>query len=246
MDNMEDLKEFEEFLKAADLRITKEELDKARERSLKRANVARKTREEKAKIDIIKKRIAAVVLGATVLVGGVTFGVKSYNAMTSPLNMTSLSREIGAIVQTTDDVKLSVLSQNTHRNQNGYYYNQEEIAKDLLKLDDGLFDYAFCTVCDEMGSNINNKVGVGDRSNIDAVIYYLKDLSSDKDSKFFNEMISKEFANIETFNDYLLSHGYVDKYGGPSIEQFKDYCNSNAQNVLDILENMSQERGNSI
>lgn len=244
------MESIEEILKRYDEKEAQEQLARARARSVRAERRERRTRQEKADFQVIKDKLLTVILIGTLLVGGVVI-VKGGIDMTAnrPLKMENLSGEIGALVNTNKDPRyssMSILAQNTERTQDGFYYKHEDIAKDLLSLDDSLFDYAFCTICDGMGNNIKNKVGVGGRSNIDAVIYYLKTISGDKSGELSSDYVAREFEGVDELDDYLIKHGYVDKEGKPSIALFKEACDNNAQVIRDIIEGKASMKGTHI
>ncbi len=222
-------------------------VDLARSNSVGASSVIRRTRTNNMEARRIKAKILSIVLSATVIVGSVTLVKNAVDNLNSPLNMTNLSREIGGIVNVVEndilDIKnISIVNQNTHRNGDTFFYNQEDIAKDLLKLDSRLFDYAFCTVCTDMAENINNKVGIGGRSNIDSVIYYLKQYASG-DGKLASEYVAEEFKDINSLNEYLVKNGYVNKKGEPSLDKFIEVCNENAEIIRSVLDGESEEKG---
>lgn len=213
-------------------------LETARNKSVGVLAILRNTIVERVDINKLKKAIAGVVASAFILVSGVVL----VNEFNDPTNMNNLSREIGGLVREYKDgeTKISIVAQNTYRNEDVAYYNQEQIAIDLLKLDKDIFDYGFCSVCVDMGDNINNKVGVDGKSNIDSVIYYLKKYSGE-DSEKFNSYVSEKFKDVNTLNEFLIKNGYLDKDGGPSLDAYIESCEKNAQNVFEIIE--SQDKG---
>lgn len=207
----------------------------ARKESIGVEPVERKPILENIDMDKLKKCIMGIIVAGLISVSTISIGVNTINEINNPLNMSNLSREIGGIVSQVDDTHLqSIVSQNTHFNGETSYYDQEGIAKDLLSLDSSLFDYAFCSVCDDMGSNINNKVGLNGMSNIDTVIYYLN-MYSKMDGKYFNQYVSNMFNSVSSLDDYLLKNNFVDGGGNPSIDAFKTACNSNAEAIYDII-----------
>ncbi len=222
-------------------------LKRAKEGSIGVSRTERNTRTYNVDVKRIKAKIIAILMSGALIVGGVTFVKAGIDRFNSPTNMSNMSREIGAIVNQVDGPDemryISIVSQNTHRNANGPYYSQEDIAKDLLRLDSRIFDYAFCTVCEDMGEDINNKVGVNGLSNIDSVVYYLKELS--KNGTIVNDYVSNEFRDVESLEKYLVKYGYVDKDGKASLDKFKKACDEKAESILEIV-NESKEKGASL
>lgn len=166
-----------------------------------------------------------------------------------------VSEEIASMLYSSSEESLhgayysSILGKNTVHNRNNdqdvYYYNHDGIAKDLLKLEGDAFDYAFCSVCTDMGKNINNLVGVGGRSNIDSVIFYLG-LYSSINGKEFNNYVKNAFDGVESLNDYLVLNNYVDRNGEPSFDAFKKYCDERAGEVLASISEKNDSKGASI
>lgn len=207
-------------------------LKNARKNSVDVQLIERITSTLNVEMDTIKKMVAGVVVASLVLAGS----VKLVNSGLDRIQqMPNISQKIGSILYEEETDSLSIVSHNTHRNGNISYYSQDAIARDLLRLDSSLFDYAFCAVCNDMGRDINNKVGIGGKSNIDSVIYFLK-LYSSIDGGFMNDYVRNSFEGIETLDDYLIKNGYVDKAGNPSYSVFKDYCDENSQVIIDLVQ----------
>lgn len=188
----------------------------------------------------IKEFIKGICVSALVLV----ISINALNKIQSNLQneMKSISIEIGALVQEDSKDKMSIVSQNTVRNGDTSFYRQDAIARDLLSIDEALFDYAFCAVCNDMGSNIDNKVGFNGMSNIDSVIYFLK-LYSSIDGGFSNKNVNNSFQGVSSLNEYLLKHGYVDKAGNPSFAAFKEHCDKNSELITDLIQSHSKGAG---
>ncbi|MCI8331081.1 MAG: hypothetical protein HFE04_03155 [Bacilli bacterium] len=138
----------------------------------------------------------------------------------------------------------SILSKNkisdTLNDDNNFRFNHEAIAKDLLKLDGPIFDFAFCSVCVDLGKNINDLVGVGGRTNIDSVIFYLS-LYSSIETREVNDYVKKTFDGVDNLNDYLIKYGYVDKNGEPSLEVFRKSCDEHALDVLSSIQDKNDK-----
>jgi len=206
-------------------------LENARKNSIGVELIERITTTLNVDIKVVKNAIVGLI--ATTLV--IANGTKLISSqMNKTLQMFNVSQEIGSILYD-DNRSVSIVSQNTHRNGENSYYSQDAIARDLLRLDDNLFDYAFCAVCNDMGKNINNKVGIGGKSNIDSVIYFLK-LYSSVDGGFTNDYVRQCFEGVDTLDDYLLKNNYVDKAGNPSYAVFKSYCDENSQVIIDLIQ----------
>ncbi len=209
--------------------------------------VVREVKLEKFEIKNLKTKLISLFFVAVMGVSGI--------AITNHINkpsMNDVSYLIGASVleNTTSLEKLgldsehaSIAMQNAAIGENGVFYYHDAIAKDLLKVDESLFDYALCTVCNDFGNNIDNKVGIGERSNINAVIYYLKEYSSNPESDLFNEKIANLFSDVNTFNDFLVKRGFVDKDGGASLEAFREACDKNTLSIYDMLQVEQNSRG---
>lgn len=222
-------------------------LEVARENSINVEAVERKTVLENVNMDDLRRRLAKIVITVVGVLVALNVGLNTIDGLVGdindPLKMENMSRKIGSIVRQVDDPGMqTILSQNTYRVGDTVMYNQEGIAKDLLTFDSSVFDYALCSVCNDMGTNMNNNVGVQGMSNIDSVIYYLK-MYSNMDGKYFNQYVSNLFRDVNSLDDYLLKNGYVDGGGNPSIEVFKTACNNNAQNVYDSIKSQVSNKG---
>lgn len=239
-------------------------LSNAKKASVKRKDdskfVERRTVIENVDLKKIGNKIAAVVLSGVIVVATVKGAgvviesgaeiVKNIETSVSSifnndLSMSKLSKEIGALT----DSKLeengyarSILNQNTVRTgeSNIFYFKHESIARDLLSLDHRLFDYAFYTVCEDMQPYINNQVGPGGMSNIDSVIFYLKQYSSDKDTET-KVYVSEILDGVQSLDDYLTKYNYVNKDGTPTIVEYRKACNDNAEVIASILRNGPSE-----
>lgn len=228
-------------------------LDNARKSSINVERVKRKTVLERVNLDEVANKVTLLALACavslTVTAGAwvaVEKGVQAFNnisdyvlsSFNNDLSMSKLSVEIGALTDSQlkeNGYARTILNQNVvHAEGNNFYYRHESIARDLLRIDERLFDYAFCTVCEDMGAFINNQVGPGGMSNIESVIFYLKQFSSDKDtsSKLY---VSETLEGVSTLDDYLKKFGYVDKNEKPSLNEFKKACNNNAEVISAIL-----------
>ncbi len=218
------------------------DLEKVRDFSVNVLSVERKTKQREVNVDVLKKIISGVLLVSVITVA--SFGLDKAIEFNSPLKMENMSKEIYAVIRQVEDFKPhTILGQNTRRNGDVVFYDQEGIAKDLLSLDSSLFDYALCSVCNEMGNNLNNNVGINGLSNIDAVIYYLR-FYSNMEGKYFNQYVSSAFRDVDSLNGYLIKNGYVDSNGNPSMEMFKKASDSNAQVIYDIIK--AQSKGASL
>lgn len=161
-----------------------------------------------------------LVLAGIVAAGGILIASRNINIQPKG-SLNDLSREIGSIVFVEgedfnpryDKTNISILSQNTKRNNETYYYNHEGIAKDLLKLDDRLLDIAFISTCEDMKENLNNKVGPSGETNIDLVIANIK-LHAEEGT-----YAEKDFKDINTLNEWLNKRGFKDSKGNPSLNE---------------------------
>lgn len=115
-----------------------------------------------------------------------------------------------------------------------------DIENDL----DVFFNYSLYTICDSMGSNIDNKVGSNGKSNIDDVLSNLN-IFSNADNELNNKYISAKLKGIEGLDDYLITYGFVDENGNPSRESLKEYCLNNVE-TIDSLVTSTLERGETI
>ena len=135
---------------------------------------------------------------------------------------------------------ISILEFNTVIEGPGkYYYQHDNIARDLLTLDSGLFEVALCLVCHDMRGTINNLVIKDDRNNIDNVIYYLKLYSTHNSSEF--KYVSKLLEGIDSLDQFLVKFGYTNNDGSPSLETFKKACEEKIPQVVQFINNITKE-----
>lgn len=207
-----------------------------------------KAKKEERKIDVIKiskdkfiKVISGLLVICTISTAAIT--LKIDNAVDNATNYSTMykaSKEIGALVNEGSIYyepysKVSIVSQNTYMLNGHPCYDQNGIAKDLLALDDYIFEYAFCCVCNDMGNNIYNKVGSGGRTNIDDVINCMKIYSS-SNSSLQNSYVAKLLENVNGLDDFLTKYQYVDKDGNPSLEVFEKVMGSKSNQILAALD----------
>lgn len=160
-----------------------------------------------------------VALAAIVAAGGITLAASTID-ITPKGSLHDFGRDVGSIVYVKDDdfnprydsTNISIVSQNTKRNANTYYYDQDGIAKDLVSLDDRLLDITFVSVCEDMGEHLNNKVGSNGETNIDLVISGIKKYAEE------GSYAEKDFKDINSLNEWLVKRGYVDKKGSPDLQ----------------------------
>lgn len=236
--------------------VAKEVINENGQRILSVNVIERKTVVEKADMEKIGNKILTLALAGVIsfcVISGVYVaydkGVEALgniknavvSAFNNDLSMSRLSVEIGALTDSQlaeNGHARTILKQNTvypeFGNSNKFFYKHESIAKDLLRIDERLFDYAFYTVCEDMRETINHQVGPGGMSNIESVIFFLKQYSSDKDTPS-KQYVSEALEGVSTLDDYLKKNNYVDKNDNPSLDEFKNACDSNAEVIAAIL-----------
>ena len=236
-----EFKDIEVLFKNRDQKKIYEQLENSRRKSVVN-NREKVQRKGKIKINSIKTVIINISLCAVILVGGYKI-VSSVNSnLDNPTNMNNLSRTIGTLVDDDYDKESlvfnserSILSQNTYRIQDGCAYNHEAIARDLIALNDReLYEYAFYSLCHDMGENLNNVIS-GSKTNIDLVIRELKRISSYGNSDL-EQYISNKLENINTLDEYLISDNYVDDKGNPDLEKAIQVMNLKAEGILNQIE----------
>lgn len=210
-------------------------------------------RQGKVRSNDIKKLIINILLCSSLIVGGYVVFNAVIDHINNPTNMNNLSQGIGALALGNDpdflrefgDVEISILNQNTS-NENGVVkFDHAKIAEDLIGLENrDLFDYAFYSLCNDMGSNLNNEIisssGVS-RTNIGWVINNLKLLSASKDTEF-KEYISTKLEGVSNLDEYLIADNYVDSNGNPSLEKAMDAMNLKAEGVLKLVESLHETK----
>ena len=242
-----EFKDIEVLFKNRDQKKIYEQLENSRRKSVvnHREKVQRKG---KIKINSIKTVIINISLCAVILVGGYKI-VSSVNSnLDNPTNMNNLSRTIGTLVDDDYDKESlvfnserSILSQNTYRIQDGCAYNHEAIARDLIALNDReLYEYAFYSLCHDMGENLNNVIS-GSKTNIDLVIRELKRISSYGNSDL-EQYISNKLENLNTLDEYLISDNYVDDKGNPDLEKAIQVMNLKAEGILNQIERNGENK----
>lgn len=231
-------------------------VERAQKNSVHITKTVRNSKRFYVDIKKINQLMMVIAISCALNVGAITAAeiVHDVQEFDEP-KLEDVSQEISSMIYENSEESMhgvyysSIVSKNKIlKNMNdldNYYYNHEGIAKDLLKLDGDAFDYAFCSVCVDMGNNINNLVGVGGRSNIDSVIFYLS-LYSSIEGREVNDYVKNAFNGIENLEDYLFKNGYVDKDGEPSVEAFKKSCDERAGEVLASISEKNDSKGASI
>ena len=242
-----EFKDIEVLFKNRDQKKIYEQLENSRRKSVVN-NREKVQRKGKIKINSIKTVIINISLCAVILVGGYKI-VSSVNSnLDNPTNMNNLSRTIGTLVDDDYDKESlvfnserSILSQNTYRIQDECAYNHEAIARDLIALNDReLYEYAFYSLCHDMGENLNNVIS-GSKTNIDLVIRELKRISSYGNSDL-EQYISNKLENINTLDEYLISDNYVDDKGNPDLEKAIQVMNLKAEGILNQIERNGENK----
>lgn len=182
-----------------------------------------------------------IVIASLAAAGGIVFG--AHIAKPTPKGtLNDFSRELGSVVFVQDDsfnpnydtTNISIVAQNTKRNAETYYYDHEGIAKDLLKLDDRLLDIGFISTCEDMGENLNNKVGVAGETNIDLLIENIK-LYAEEGS-----YAEKDFKDINTLNEWLTKRGFTDSKGKPDLQSAINHY-ATQKNIFTNIVNQEKE-----
>lgn len=176
-----------------------------------------------------------VALAAIVAAGGITLAARTID-ITPKGSLHDFGKDVGSIVYVKgddfnpryDSTNIGIVSQNTKRNANTYYYDQDGIAKDLVSLDDRLLDITFVSVCEDMGEHLNNKVGQNGETNIDLVISGIKKYAEE------GSYAEKDFKDINTLNEWLVKRGYVDKKGNPDLQSAINHY-AHEQSIFDQI-----------
>lgn len=250
--NEEDFKDIEAVFRKRDIKRYEELVANSRKESVAQPRVEVR-RQGKVKSNDIKKLIINVLLCSSLIVGGYVGFTAVMDHINNPTNMNNLSQSIGALALGNDpdflkefgNVEISILSQNTS-NENGVVkFDHAKIAEDLIGLENkDLFDYAFYSLCNDMGTNLNNEIvsssGVS-RTNIGWVINNLKLLSASKDTEF-KEYISTKLEGVSNLDEYLIADNYVDSNGNPSLEKAMDAMNLKAEGILKLVESLHETK----
>lgn len=250
--NGEDFKEIEAIFRARDYKRYEELIANSRKESVAQPRVEVK-KQGKVRVKDIKKTIINILICSVLIVGGYVGFKAVMDHINNPTNMNNLSRSIGVLTLGNDpdlsrefgDVEISILNQNTS-NENGVVkFDHAKIAEDLIGLENkDLFDYAFYSLCNDMGSNLNNQIvsssGVS-RTNIEWVINNLKLLSASKDTEF-KEYISTKLETVSDLDEYLIADNYIDSNGNPSLEKAMDAMNLKAEGILKLVESLHETK----
>lgn len=250
--NEEDFKDIEAVFRKRDIKRYEELVANSRKESVAQPRVEVR-RQGKVKSNDIKRLIINISLCSSLIVGGYVGFTAVMDHINNPTNMNNLSQSIGALALGNDpdflkefgNVEISILSQNTS-NENGVVkFDHAKIAEDLIGLENkDLFDYAFYSLCNDMGTNLNNEIvsssGVS-RTNIGWVINNLKLLSASKDTEF-KEYISTKLEGVSNLDEYLIADNYVDSNGNPSLEKAMDAMNLKAEGILKLVESLHETK----
>lgn len=226
-------------------------INEARRKSFERQEYERKKKQrEKA----FRKRVAAIIvtLGICTTVGfGIGDIVKNAKDDTK---MSDLSPRIGYTVNVgNEDVWTggfrSIVSQNTYRTivngENVAAFSHERMAQDLLDVDAQLFDYAFATVCNDMGTDMRTKITGSSgksQSNIDWVIDFVKYYAANGDSETA-EYIRTVFSGVEGIDDFLIKFGWTNKDGEPDCSKFVQHEQARGSYIYEFLESKGVPHG---
>ena len=247
--------DIEKLFKAKDIENALKYYDEIRENAINAATDEERVVVEKKNKKSLPK-IIALLLAALIVLGvikltvedeRVTESIGTYiqtHSIFGELNMSNLSRKIGQLVleeksnYVGEVPEMSILSQHTKRTEDdkGYYYENNLVAEDILRLDADIQEYALCASINDMGDNKNNIIDSHGHTNADILIRHLKTGYKEGENKDF-------FEDIETFNDYLVKKGYVDSKGAPSFDMFKNAMDDNAKIILEIVNARTEGQG---
>lgn len=112
----------------------------------------------------------------------------------------------------------SIVSVNTHRTSNneGYWYDIDAIANQLLQEED--ISLALYGVYNKIGYNQGNK--------------NLQMASLLNSMKFFAEYNNQEVKTYSSFDDFLITNGFVDKEGNPSTRKYEEAMDNYVTKVM--------------
>ena len=123
----------------------------------------------------------------------------------------------------------TILQENTHRTDDyqNFWYDTGGIAEDILSKFDDAFDAALYVTYNDMGVNRNN----GYISNIDFLIRSLN-MYVNMDS---HPITYAKISGCESFSDFLIKNGFIDKNGNPSYEMYESFGHDAVENCYTYL-----------
>ncbi len=180
------------------------------ERAFEKSKNGRPVREQYKK-ETIKKMIISAAL--TILIIASYFGISKLvtevkdagivnKAATSISQLSYDENDAKYYVEAFKDSRkeVDIVAQNTKRtdNKQNFYFENADIARDILKLPAYAIDMGIYTVYREMGPNRDNP----GHHNLDEVISALRRYTED------DPALHEKFANCSTFNEYLIHNGF--------------------------------------
>ncbi len=228
--------------------LSDKDIERAFEKGKNSAPVRAKYTREK------RKKIAIAILITLLIVVSIKLTLFFKNSVSEAIDVNKSNIALSQLSYDSNDTKMyteaynnskkyvDIVAQNTHRTKDyqNYYFDNYEIAKDILKLPYYAIDMGIYNVYLDMGPDRSNP----GHPNLDEVIDYLGSLTQD------DEILKKKFGRCYTFDDYLIKNGFytIDKdnkkvadvnkwidYQRESLVNYKDKLQSDAQDHIEDL-----------
>lgn len=170
---------------------------------------------------------------ALVLAISVLYGVSNVvSNISDNIAVHNASQNVGELISDGSVHRPDIVSKNSYRTQDneGFWYNNEDIARDILGLPDELFDTVLYITYEDMGPYTNN---------MDDVIRALNNYTAGEADKY--PIILGKVEGCNSLNDYLIKNGFVNENGEPSIEKFKEHGITQIRVHQEYLEQMAEE-----
>lgn len=186
--------------------LSTDDIQKAFEKSKNGKPVRAEYKKEKIKKMIISAAVTtlaiATIIGTVKLKNEISDAI-SVDKATISISQLSYDENDTKYVQSAykdSDKYVNIVGQNTARtiDKQNFFYRNDEIALDLLKLPAYSIDMGIYTVYRSMGNNRDNP----GHHNLDEVISSLRRYTED------NPTLHEKFANCYSFNDYLIRNGF--------------------------------------
>ena len=142
------------------------------------------------------------------------------------------------LVQPNSRVTPDIVERNTHRTDDfqGYWYDNNGIAEDILKLPDEIFDAALYDVYVTMGNNRKNNY----INNLDYIISGLNAHATPEN----NPLAFARVNGCMSFNEFLQKNGLVDDKRLPSEEKYVEFGKNAVELYYQYLKTIEEDRNN--
>lgn len=184
----------------------------------------------------IAKKVVIAVAGVLLTIGITIGGARLADEMEYKTDHVTVNQATAVLLdQTPERYSPDIVDKNTTYNHqtNKYWYDNQDIGKDLLKLPDKTFDANLYLVYALMGNNASN----GYKNNFDEVIRYVAQNADEQN----HPMAYLRCNGCSDLEDLLIKNGFVDSQGSPSLEAFKKFGRAMTSVYAEYLDELADE-----